>query len=331
MTRSERDKLTTSLSRLLPDEPEVRVTGVASLGAQRQTLFLELSPRNRKTSPQRAVAQIASEIVPAGSIEIEGAILQAATIAGVPVPKVLAVDPDLRAIVSQHVDGETIPRKILRLVEANPELGSRLASDVGQAFASIHGMATGTLGRLEDYGDPQRYIAELEALTDDLSTPHPIFRLGLSWLKRHLPAPRPRDASGSCLVHGDLRIGNFIASVNGLTAVLDWELAHLGDPMEDLAWICLRTWRFGHDEHEVGGFGNRRELRAAYEKAGGLWRQDAFDWWTVARTLWWGNGLARQVQVFLTGGSDSIVLAASGRRVAELEYDLLTLIDEKGD
>ena len=107
-----------------------------------------------------------------------------------------------------------------------------------------------------------------------------------------------------------------------------WELAHLGDPMEDLAWLCLRTWRFGLDNHVVGGFGNLDGLRDSYVKAGGEWRSEAFHWWTVARTLWWGLGLARQAQAFIQGDSTSIVLAASGRRVVELEYDLLCLIDQ---
>ena len=88
------------------------------------------------------------------------------------------------------------------------------------------------------------------------------------------------------------------------------------------------NWRFGADDREVGGFGAKEDLRRAYEKASGVWREDAFQWWTVARTLWWGLGLARQTQVFIEGGTTSIVLAASGRRVVELEYDLLRLMED---
>lgn len=325
------DALTEALSRALPGMPTVRISGVASLGAQRQTFFLELGPDSSeahdRVERRRAVVQIASQVVRAASVGDEAALVQSASAAGVPVPAVLAVIPELGAIVSEHIDGETIPRKILRKVKADPNLGVRLTSDLGHAFAAIHRVPTNTLRGLDDYSRTSRYIDELTAQVDGLTTPHPVFRLGLRWLSRLAPPPTSDDTAPRCLVHGDLRLGNFIAANDGLVAVLDWELAHLGDPMEDLAWVCLRTWRFGNDEREVGGFGDRARLRSAYQDAGGVWRDDAFAWWTVARTLWWGIGLARQVQVFLEGGSDSIVLAASGRRVVELEYDLLRLIE----
>jgi aminoglycoside phosphotransferase (APT) family kinase protein len=164
----------------------------------------------------------------------------------------------------------------------------------------------------------------MEGMLELLTTPHPTFRLGVRWLRRH----RTDDAPKPAVIHGDFRLGNLLVSDQGISAVLDWELAHLGDPMEDLAWLCLRTWRFGADELTVGGFGSLEELRTAYEKAGGVWRDEAFRWWTVARTLWWGLGLARQAQVFMNGDANSIVLAASGRRVVELEYDLLRLMED---
>ncbi len=113
--------------------------------------------------------------------------------------------------------------------------------------------------------------------------------------------------------------------------MVDWELAHVGDPMEDLAYLCLRTWRFGNDQLPVGGFGPLDALRWAYESAGGTWREDAFRWWMAARTAWWACGLAAQAAAFTAGLTDSIVLAASGRRVPELEYDLLNLIDPSNE
>jgi aminoglycoside phosphotransferase (APT) family kinase protein len=207
-------------------------------------------------------------------------------------------------------------------VEAESELGHRLTADSGRALAAIHRIPSEALPRLEDISDPLRYAAELEKLLDSLSAPNPSFRLGLRWLRRNAF----EQTTKASLVHGDYRLGNIIVGDVGLAAVLDWELAHLGDPMEDIAWLCLRTWRFGADAHEVGGFGSLSALRDAYQAAGGVWHEDAFDWWTVARTLWWGLGLARQTEAFLSGATDSIVLAASGRRVAELEYDLLRLI-----
>lgn len=313
------EELERRLAGCLEEGTRVRVTGTASLGAQRKTLFLDLV---REAETTRAVAQIASQVIAGADTRCEEALLRAAEKAGVRVPRLLGVDHGLGAIVSQHLDGESIPRRILRLVEADPALGDRLTRECGEQLARIHSIPVDPLALENDFAEPSAYADEMESQLEALRTPHPTFRLGLSWLRR-----TPLRATASpALVHGDFRLGNFLADARGLVAVLDWELAHRGDPMEDLAWLCLRCWRFGNDDRRVGGFGPLATLRDGYERAGGQWRADAFDWWTVARTLWWGLGLARQVEAYLDGQTRSIVLAASGRRVVELEYDLLTLI-----
>ena len=328
MSREEPTAVAERLAALLPDAPEVRVTGVASLGAQRQTLFLEILSHGQA---KKAVAQIATNILDGGDsqamnaaiVENEARLLRAAEAAGVVVPHILVADPESGTIISEHVEGESIPRRLLRLVEADPELGPRLTADCGRAMAMIHQIPTTGFSDLQNLAGSEDYAREMERLLDSLSAPHPTFRLGVRWLRRHAL----ESVSEPVVVHGDFRLGNMLASNSGLTAVLDWELVHRGDPMEDLAWLCLRTWRFGADALEVGGFGSLADLRVAYEKAGGQWRDEAFHWWTVARTLWWGLGLARQAQAYMNGDATSIVLAASGRRVVELEYDLLRLME----
>lgn len=323
MSRDDLSELTERLSTLLPDRPEVRVTGVASVGANRRTLFLELASDG---ATRKAVAQIAApHTLDAANVANEIELLRAAEAAGVAVPHILAAEPGSGTVVSAHVDGESIPRKVLRRVEAVADLGPTLTADCGRALAATHRIPTDTLDGLPDMAAPGTYADQMEELLESLATPHPTFRLGVRWLRRNaIPA-----VDEPVVVHGDFRLGNFLATDEGVSAVLDWELVHLGDPMEDLAWLCLRTWRFGNDALEVGGFGSLDELRAAYEKAGGAWREDAFAWWTVARTLWWGLGLARQAQAHIDGDATSIVLAASGRRVVELEYDLLRLMEPR--
>jgi aminoglycoside phosphotransferase (APT) family kinase protein len=313
--------LSDRLASLLPGDPEVRVTGAASLGAQRTTLFLDVI---RKQQTTKAVAQIAGNVLDTADGENEARLLRAALQAGVAVPQILAADAETGTIISEHVEGESIPRRVLRLVEADSGFGARLTSDCGTALAMIHQIPSEAFHDLQNLADPDRYAEEMERLLESLTAPHPTFRLGLRWLRRHKMADVPKPS----VVHGDFRLGNFLASDRGISAVLDWELVHLGDPMEDLAWLCLRTWRFGSDDLVVGGFGSQEALRSAYEKAGGVWRNEAFAWWTVARTLWWGLGLARQAQAYMDGDATSIVLAASGRRVVELEYDLLRLMED---
>ncbi len=315
---AEAEGIADRLARLFSDDAEVRITGVASVGAQRKTLFIDLIRDGQTT---KAVVQIAARALDASDTGIEVALLRAARAAGVAVPEVLAWDEKTGTLVTSHVEGESIPRRILRKVEAAPGLDSKLTADCGAALAAIHRIPTDAFERLPALADPFDYANDLERLLDTQTTPHPSFRLGLRWLRRHA-IPIVQEET---IVHGDFRLGNLLVSDDGVSAVLDWELAHRGDPMEDLAWLCLRTWRFGNDDRTVGGFGRLDALRRAYSEAGGQWRDEAFEWWTVARTLWWGLGLARQAQAFIGGEADSIVLAASGRRVVELEYDLLRM------
>jgi aminoglycoside phosphotransferase (APT) family kinase protein len=168
--------------------------------------------------------------------------------------------------------------------------------------------------------------AALQALTAAVSTlpqARPVLHLGLRWLERQLPPPPPRLS----IVHTDVRTGNLIVGPDGLRAVLDWEGAlAAGDPMQDLAWPALRMWRFGNDDAEIGGLAGRSAYIAGYESAGGAFDHDRFRWWKVEGTLRWAVGLANQALAFLDGRVPNIVMAASGRRVSELEWDLLMLI-----
>ena len=149
-----------------------------------------------------------------------------------------------------------------------------------------------------------------------------MFELGLRWLARNQPDPPPRHT----MVHGDVRNGNIMVGPDGLRAMLDWEGCHTGDPHEDLGWISVRTWRFGNDHLEVGGFSPREPMIEAYVEAGGRFDPHAYHWWKVFGTMRWGIGLSRQAVQYLDGTYRNIAMAASGRRAVELEYDLLRLL-----
>jgi aminoglycoside phosphotransferase (APT) family kinase protein len=130
-------------------------------------------------------------------------------------------------------------------------------------------------------------------------------------------------------VHGDFRTGNFLADETGLTAILDWEIAHTGDPLEDLGWMCIKSWRFGAIDNPAGGFGQRDELHAAYEAAGGKpVDKDRARWWEIFGTVRWGVICMSQAWKHLSGAEHSVELAAIGRRSAETEVDLLQLLSE---
>jgi aminoglycoside phosphotransferase (APT) family kinase protein len=128
------------------------------------------------------------------------------------------------------------------------------------------------------------------------------------------------------LVHGDFRNGNLMIGPDGIRALLDWELTHLGDPMEDLAWLCVNSWRFGQIDQPVGGFGNREELYAGYEAAGGRVDEPRVHFWEVLGSLKWGIMCQMGAADFVSGVDLSVERAAIGRRASETEIDLLRLL-----
>jgi aminoglycoside phosphotransferase (APT) family kinase protein len=128
-------------------------------------------------------------------------------------------------------------------------------------------------------------------------------------------------------VHGDFRIGNVIFAPDGLRAVLDWELAHVGDPHEDIGWLCVRSWRFGAAP-AVGGLCGREPFFAAYEAAAGrALDRAAVRWWEVLGNLKWAVVCIMQAKTVLDGHVRSVELASLGRRVAEMELELLELTE----
>jgi aminoglycoside phosphotransferase (APT) family kinase protein len=257
---------------------------------------------------------------------LEAAAIRAAAAAGLAVPELVAVDDGSRlgseGMVMARVDGETLARRILR----DPDFTGARAALTGQLAAFLAGLhripVTDVPGLPEP--DPLGYLEELYAEVDDVS---PTFDTALRWLAAHQPPGRPGDRA---VVHGDLRLGNVIVGPDGLRAVIDWELVHAGDPVEDLAWACVKAWRFGAAP-EAAGVGTIDELLAAYEAAGGrAVERTVFDWWLVQKTLQWGILCMKQAAAHLTGADRSVELAAIGRRVAEEEWDLLELLDPDG-
>ncbi len=257
----------------------------------------------------------------------EYALLEAAGRAGVPVPRLrLLLTPEHHlgsGFVMDRVQGETIARRILR-DDAYANARPLLASQLGETAARIHAVDPDALPPLTVMGAREQ-IAHYQSLLDTFGEPHPAFELGLRWLDMHMP---PSAASAPALVHGDFRNGNLIVGPEGIRAVLDWELAHLGDPVEDLGWCCVKSWRFGVVDKVVGGFGDVPQLLDAYAAAGGGRVDEAtLRYWIAFGTLKWGVICIAQAFTHLWGLQRSIELATLGRRVAEMEWDLLGILD----
>jgi len=222
------------------------------------------------------------------------------------------------------VDGTSVPPRILRKPEFEQARRS-LPTQLAAALAAVHSLTGVDVGDAlpASPGDPAiGQIEEWERQLDEIGEPLPAVELGLRWLRANAPEPaEPR------LVHGDFRLGNFIVDEDGLAAVIDWELAHLGDPAEDIGWLCIRSWRFGNDDRRVAGVGDLKEFLAAYEAAGGSPpERDRIRYWEGFGNVKWAVICARQAHDHLTGTRRSHELASLGRRICEPEFDFLQLV-----
>jgi aminoglycoside phosphotransferase (APT) family kinase protein len=250
------------------------------------------------------------------SLEQEFHVLEAAYDAGVRVPRPVAYLGELggrEAFAMERVEGETIGRRIVR----NPPPG--LDVELAEELAKIHAIPAERLPFLRPGDVLERFEHELDLVGE----PHPAIEYGLWWLREHRPKPLPDVVS-----HGDFRIGNVVVSRRGLESLLDWEFAHLSDPREDLAWPIVRAWRFGADGRRLGGVGELEPYLARYaELTGREVAAQELDWWEVLGNVKWAVGCLNQCRRHLSGLDRSVEYAVLGRMAAEMEYELLYLIE----
>ncbi len=284
----------------------------AVTGEQRRSLILRIGP---------------PDDVHAG-MELEARAQAAAAAAGAPVPRILLATDSPAALgnpflICDEIKGETIVRRIQRPLDAGGQPArADLLRQCARALAAIHRADAGDPALTNE--DPvAQWRERLDAMGDTTAT--------FEWAFRWLEANRPRKSqpAATVLVHGDYRMGNLIVDGSDLAAVLDWELVHVGDPYEDLAWFCIRAWRFGAPASlGAGGLGSIENFLRAYEEAGATTvDRVAFHWWLVLATLRWGVICRYQAERHLSGQFQSVELAAIGRRVCETEWDLLDLLE----
>ncbi|GAA2808873.1 phosphotransferase family protein [Mycolicibacterium pallens] len=278
----------------------------AVTGAQRRALILRTGP---------------PDDVHAG-MELEAAVQVAAAAAGAPVPDVLVASDSVEALgnpflICGEIAGETIVRRIQRQLDDDGR--ATLLRQCAQALAAIHRGAADAPGLAE-----QDQMAEWHQRLDEMGDTTATFEWAFRWLAAHRPPPSPLR-----LVHGDFRMGNLIVDGSNLAAVLDWELVHIGEIYEDIAWFCIRAWRFGAPPSmAAGGLGSIDDFVTAYEEAGDATVDRAtLRWWLVLATLRWGVICRFQAERHLSGQTRSVELAAIGRRVCETEWDVLDLLE----
>ncbi len=260
------------------------------------------------------------------SMELEAHAQRLAAAQGAPVPDILVASDSPAALgnpylICNEIGGETIVRKIQRNLDDAGR--ASLLAQCASALAAIH--RAEPTGADIDTGDQ---LAVWRAQLDEMGDTTATFEWAFRWLEKNKAvsvSPGRRS-----LVHGDFRMGNVIVDGSRLAAVLDWELVHGGEACEDLAWFCIRAWRFGAPkERDAGGLGSIEDLLTAYEQAGGATiDRSAFRWWLILATLRWGVICRYQAQRHLSGQTPSVELATIGRRVCETEWDLLNLLQD---
>jgi aminoglycoside phosphotransferase (APT) family kinase protein len=256
--------------------------------------------------------------------ETEAAVLRAVAATGVPVPAVRAVlesaDGLGRGFLMARVAGETRPKRLLNDA-AFTDARRHVLGDCGRALAALHATPVERLPPLRTTSAAAE-LALWERRWRRHGGARPVFELALRWLHEHLPDAPVHPVP----LHGDFRTGNLLLDSRGLRAVLDWELACIGDPMADLGWFCVASWRFGALDAVAGGFGPLDELLAAYRAAGGRADAERVRYWEVLGTFRWGVICLDMAAAWQAGRDRSVERAAIGRRTSETELDLLRLL-----
>ncbi len=317
----------------------VRVEGLRRLagGSSRETWALDLitpgegGPERRELVLRRDPPGRVGD----GDRSLEFRVVRAAGAAGVRVPRVhwCCSDPEVLATpfyLMDRVAGEALPRRLLReprFAEARRRLPAQLAAQAARIHAvdwaqpELAGLDAPPAGASPARVEVERLAEAARALAPE---PHPVLELAERWLLARAP-----EATRRTLVHGDFRLGNVLCDERGLTAVLDWELCKVGDPVEDLGWLCTRAWRFGNDALPVAGLAEREALLAAYREASGAAVEaDHLRFWEAVGSFKVALVFIQQASVHLDGRLRSVELAALGRRTVEAEQELVRLMEE---
>jgi aminoglycoside phosphotransferase (APT) family kinase protein len=253
------------------------------------------------------------------SLAAEFAVLEAAYEAGVKAPRPIAYIADLdgrEAFVMERLEGETIGRRIVRMEGLPRELPTQLAEEL----AKIHAIPTARVDFL-----PEAHLERMVDEFDEVGEARPAIELGLWWLRENRPPARK-----PVVVHGDYRIGNVVVRAQeGLVGVLDWEFAHVDEPVRDLAFALVRAWRFGVPQKRLGGIGDAEPYVARYNELTGFdVRPEELDYWELAGNVGWAIGCLTQMQRHLSGLDRSVELAVLGRLGAEVEYEICHLLEK---
>ena len=302
-----------------------RLSGGASQETYRLTI--ETGQGEKKLAMRRAPRGVISELKTGPTLAVEAQLMQTAKKVGVPEPEIVHVlqpeDELGEGFIMEWLDGETLGARIVRSPELD-KIRPRLARECGEILARIHAidLEKSGLAQVLEVITPEELVEQTWERYRLFETPQPMIDFTGRWLKENLPEDvTPR------LVHNDFRNGNVMVSSFGVNAVLDWEIAHIGDPMRDLGWICTNSWRFGRSDLPVGGFGHYEDLFAGYESVSGREvNRNHVKFWEVYGSFWWAVGCLGMAEHYRIGPDQTVERPAIGRRSSECQVDCVNLL-----
>ena len=303
-----------------------RLSGGASQETYRLEIDTAVGPQViawRREAGGEAVVRDGLQI----GIANEARLWRAALAVGVPVPQIIAEhgreDGLGEGVLMPWLSGETLGFRIVKdssLAEIATLAGVPVWSDT--RTHSSHRYYSERITTFLPHATPRELVMDTWSRYQSYGTPQPMIDYAARWLLDHLP-PACRPA----LTHGDFRNGNLMVNADGIVAVLDWELAHIGDPMRDLGWLCTRSWRFGRHDRPVGGFGDYADLFAGYRAESGVEvDRDVVHFWEVFGSFWWAIGCLMMADQYRNGPDRQVERPAIGRRSSECQIDLVNLL-----
>ena len=301
-----------------------RLTGGASM--ETWAFAVEHDGKREEMILRRRATAFDPEASRSTSIAAEAALIAAARATGAPAPPLVHLCDEKdglgEAHVTRRIGGETLGRRINSDAKFDA-VRPLLARQCGEVLAKIHSAEPPAAAHLK-FADAAVELDRYEEVYRASGAERPVLELAFRHLRRHLPEPRP-----PVLLHGDFRNGNLIIDPEkGLAAVLDWELCHIGDPAEDMGWICTNSWRFSRPDRPVGGFGEYEDLLAGYAAAGGEpVPLERVRFWQTLGSLKWGVMCLTMYMSWATGTTASVERPMIGRRVSETEIDLVNILE----
>jgi aminoglycoside phosphotransferase (APT) family kinase protein len=324
------DQLEKILRRELKNFDALLTCEKLTAGASQETyrLLVKLAGKETLLALRRSpLAPGSVESVGEVSLETEALLIQAMYEAGIPEPQifyVLQIEDELGSgFVMEWLEGETLGARIVRSDEL-AEIRPQLAFKFGATLAQIHQVDAGAANlsdALQEF-TPEQLVNESWNYYRELQIPLPMIDFTARWLLQHLP-----ENYETRLVHGDYRNGNVMVNREGIVAVLDWEIAHLGDPVRDLGWLCVNSWRFGNHDQPVGGFGSREQLLEGYKSVNDIEVEPLhLRFWEVFGSFWWAVACLRMSYSYRSGDNPSPERPAIGRRSSEAQMDCVNLV-----